>query len=200
MLDYDQDLTWYVEGSYGYDLNKFVSCQFFKDIVDSFNSPSKSGSFHFSHSQLLMEFRTSLGLFNDSFTLTSDAFAKQEDLIENRKFRTSTMGQFASNLGLVLYDCPYSEPKIKFFHNEDPISVPACKNGGKYCTLPEFKRVFKFLIDCNYNEVCKNGPSKSDGMQLVAIVLFMLIVVAALQKRTPTILRCKFLIKTYKKY
>ena len=157
LLDYYQDLHYYVKGGYGYPLNTYLPCQFYKDIVEAFDNPSTS-RFFFSHSHLLLAFRVSLGLFRDPFTLTASAFTDIPEQIDSRQFRISKIGQFANNVGLVLYNCPSSEPRIGFYHNEVPVTVPAC-GGAHFCTLSEFKSKFKDEIGCDFDAICGNNSS-----------------------------------------
>ena len=62
----------------------------------------KKGIFYFGHDGTMMPVTSLFGLFKDGTDLRADNY---EDLKRHRKFRTSIISPFSTNLNLVLYDC-----------------------------------------------------------------------------------------------
>ncbi len=96
------------------------------------------GTFYFSHSSSITTLLTLLGLYEDEAPLRHDNL----DEMGGRKYRSSLIGAFASNVGFVLYECE-EEPaeRVAVLHQEMPVKLPACKE--QLCGWDEFKEKFQ---------------------------------------------------------
>ena len=102
VLEYYADLGYWYKYGYGYKINGETSCQFMKDIKETFEKKKRRGTFYFDHEQGLLPFLTLLGLYKDDFTLTHDIYG--EEKVANRKWQSSRIGSFAQNTGFVFFD------------------------------------------------------------------------------------------------
>ena len=123
-----------------------MSCQFMKDLKETFEDGSQKGTFYFSHSEALLPFQSLLGLYQDDFKLTHDIYG--EDKTEKRKYRTSRIGSFAQNIGFVFFECSDNKNKILTLHQEKVVQLDECgKEVGEIgCDWEEFKKVFKVCV------------------------------------------------------
>ncbi|KAM9955958.1 hypothetical protein ACTFIW_002166 [Dictyostelium discoideum] len=118
----------------------------------------------FGHAETIIPFISLLGLYKDEQKLFANSSTEQ---IENRKFRTSVVSPYASNIAMFLFDCGSSDGfKILVQHNELPVLVPGCDE--IYCDYQQFKSIFKQGIDnfkwnsyCNINNNDGSGGSSS---------------------------------------
>lgn len=95
-----------------------------------------------------MKLLSHLGLYKDDLALTHKDFAKQ------RKFETSKIDAFASNIQFVLYECDDGEPKVLTMHQERVVTIPGCPQEG-LCKLSTMKSIFKESLDCDFDEICQ---------------------------------------------
>jgi len=148
VLEYHGDLKYYWINGYGNALNGDMSCQFVKDLSETFGDGKQKGTFYFSHSDSLLPFQSLLGLYDDGFDLTEDIFGEAKT--DNRKYRTSSIGTFAQNIGFVLFECENDEKKIVTLHQEKQVAIDVC--GGKMeCNWEEFKVAFAVRIQYSMN-------------------------------------------------
>ncbi|CAG7833584.1 unnamed protein product [Allacma fusca] len=152
ILEYRQDLEYYWVDGYGHELTYKQACAPIGDILDKFNmkvtnpqSPHKVTAY-FTHSGTILKFISHLGLFNDTEPLTSDNFLQHK----SRKWRTSFIDKFATNIAFVLFRCskPNSEPsyQIGALFQEHPINIPFC-NGNWICPLENFQTYFQSTVN-----------------------------------------------------
>ncbi|CAL8069920.1 unnamed protein product [Orchesella dallaii] len=138
VMEYRQDVEYYWIDGYGYRLTYEQACPTMQDIVnklsDKVSDPSApSVTAYFTHSGTLLKVITRLGLFNDSRPLLGDNFDHHRS---SRKWRTSFIDRFATNIAFVLYKCSETH-KVGLMFQEKPIPQPLCE--GKYlCPLEEF--------------------------------------------------------------
>ena len=123
---------------YGNELNADMSCQFMKDLSETFEDGKQKGTFYFSHSDALLPFQSLLGLYNDDFDLTNEKY----EVAENRTYRTSYIGTFAQNIGFVRFECDNNETKIITLHQEQKVALDVC-DGKVECDWNKFKEAFK---------------------------------------------------------
>ena len=116
-----------------------MSCQFTKDLKETFEEGNNKGTFYFSHSEALLPFQSLLGLYKDDFELTSDIYGNEE--ATKRKYRTSVIGSFAQNIGFVYFECKDNQSKILTLHQEKVVELDKC--GHVECDWEIFKDVFE---------------------------------------------------------
>lgn len=103
VLEYGEDLGYYYEAGYGFDMNKNILCETMQNLLkflisnDDDEAPARILISHSTAMQLVL---VSLGLYEDEIPLTRSNFAEQR----YRKWRTSTETAFASNLAVVRYE------------------------------------------------------------------------------------------------
>lgn len=93
-----------------------------------------------------MKLLSHLGLYKDDFVLTHKDFDKQ------RKFETSNIDAFASNIQFIMYECE-DEPKVLTMHQERIVRIPGCPQG--LCELSTLKKIFKESLECDFDEICQ---------------------------------------------
>ncbi|KYQ96649.1 multiple inositol polyphosphate phosphatase [Tieghemostelium lacteum] len=141
------------------------------DSISSSSSSSSSSSIvqtpprtilRFAHAETVIPFLTLLGLYNDTFTLMANSTAEQ---IANRKFRTSIISPYASNIGFFLLDCGEEGFKIKIEHNELAIQIPGCDS--LYCDYSQFTKLFEQVRQFDWNDYCdiSSGQPHKDSQE-----------------------------------
>lgn len=77
----------------------------------------------------------------------------------NRKWRTSFIDSFGSNLALLLSECPGKDFYVTAYAQEEPVILPGC--GGELCHFKDFNKAYGGLTEnCNLKEICDiNGSS-----------------------------------------
>ncbi|XP_044758615.1 multiple inositol polyphosphate phosphatase 1-like isoform X2 [Coccinella septempunctata] len=142
-FEYYEDLKYYWIDGYGYNLNHKQACVAFDDVVSFFNSKSSypKATVYFTHSGTLLKVMSHFGLYKEDQPLTENNF---NDKVDNRTFRVSRIGSFATNLALVLMDCE-GTPKILALHQERIVRLPSCPT-----------------TTCEFEEICDNGTDETD--------------------------------------
>ena len=119
MLEYREDLEYYWQDGYGYKINTEQGCVLVRDAVENFRNitmggaagtTEENGIFYFTHSGTILKLLSYLGLYKESVNeQTGIRPALRHDnyeIMKNaRKWRTSFIDPFASNVGLVLKKC-----------------------------------------------------------------------------------------------
>ncbi|XP_071040371.1 multiple inositol polyphosphate phosphatase 1 isoform X2 [Parasteatoda tepidariorum] len=153
VMEYADDIEDYYKRSYGNDVNYEQACPLIKYIIDLFRSYEKTKknkvALHFSHAGALTRIFAALGMFKDERKLTAEDFCA----LNNRKWRTSNVVPFNTNLAFVLYDC---KGKLKFLtmHNEKPIAIAGCEV-NKLCSLETFYDEYNSkATDCDLKKIC----------------------------------------------
>ncbi|KAK9888116.1 hypothetical protein WA026_000389 [Henosepilachna vigintioctopunctata] len=154
-LEYYEDLKYYWIDGYGYDLNHKQACVVLNEI-DSFLSSKNQypkSTVYFTHSGTLLKLISHLELYKEDKPLTRHNF---NDKVDNRLFRVSRVGCFATNLALVLFDCQ-GVPKVLTLHQERIVKLPSCPNSD-LCEYSKFIEHYKGVTDtCNFDELCSNN-------------------------------------------
>ena len=128
-----------------------------KDIISNVDrmTSSKENQVVLNFGPSVMPLLTSLGLYKDK-DLTSKDWPTTKHL-----WKTSNIGAFSSNIGILMFDCMQREKRIKksidssrvmIFHQERPVRVPAC--GGLVCPLERFLDSFRHLALIDFNLTC----------------------------------------------
>ena len=131
-------------------------------------------SAYFTHSSAIQLFLVSLQYGKDDTSLRADNY----DQMKYRKFKTSLLSPFASNVAVVKYECA-NDPKrfkVQFFLNEKPLNFDWCNIG--LCDLDQvIDRYRNFLnTDCS-NYYCGGSfasslnPITFNKMMVYAILL-----------------------------
>lgn len=139
IFEYAKDMEeWYLGGP-STTLNHRLACELVQDMLKKLDTlEGQTTIAYFSHSTTLQLFLTALGVAADDLPLLADNFEAQA----NRKWQTSQLSPFATNVAAVRYDCA-SGPKIQFWLNEKPINFDWCTNG--LCDLADVKGKFATL-------------------------------------------------------
>lgn len=124
------------------------------------------GVFYFGHTPNILSIVTRLGIGKDSTQLLSTNFEQ----MRNRKWRTSYIDPFASNVISVLYKCKNGY-KVMILLNEH--AVPMGREQCRICPWESIENQFNSIISnntsCNLN-ICKNSASFTSIS--LAIVIF----------------------------
>lgn len=91
---------------------------------------------YFGHATTIQLFLTALGVREGDSLLTENNFAD----MQNRKWKSSEISSFASNLAVVKYNCT-PDPIVKFFLNERPLEFDWCDEKG-LCKLSEINKEY----------------------------------------------------------
>lgn len=103
-------------------------------------------------------------MFKDSEPLLAQNF--QQHL--NRKFKSSLLTPFASNVAFVLNDCNNEDYKISVLVNELPVGklnagklacVSSDEMNESICNYHDLKLLLSDSLESNFEELCKNEKS-----------------------------------------
>lgn len=102
VMEYGEDLGYYYEAGYGFDMNKNILCEAMQNMLqflrnDNEDAPARILISHSTSMQLVL---VALGLYEDEIPLTRSNFAEQH----SRNWRTSRQTAFASNLAVIRYE------------------------------------------------------------------------------------------------
>lgn len=157
VMEYYEDLEYFWQDGYGYPLNYRQACVHMQDLVQNFRNVSlglieENGVFYFSHSGTMLKFFAYLGLFKDEVPLRHDNYEE----MKSRRFRTSKMDAFASNVVFVLQKCRGGNHKVGMFVNEVLTVIPGCFE--LWCDYEAFENAFKASLDkCDFEKICDNS-------------------------------------------
>lgn len=146
ILEYSEDIQFYYRKSHGSPMNLRLGCSTFVDMtkrLDENHSPPKV-ILYFTHSTLIYLMLTLFGTINDSSALRADNYKK----MEHRKFQSSKICPFGSNIAAVKYVCSDLSEKVLFMHNQKRLNISWCDDG--VCDWNDFKsRYFEYVYgDC----------------------------------------------------
>ncbi|CAB0036380.1 unnamed protein product [Trichogramma brassicae] len=163
ILEYTEDLEEYYKSGPGREVNAKLGCPLLNDMFDHFKNLERGnfnneprGIFYFAHSTTLLNLLSSLDIRKDTTPLLSHNYHS----MERRRFKTSEIDAFASNLVAVFYRCSELQPnKVMFFLNEQPVYLDGCSVG--LCDWEYLKGRFGREADkCNL-DFCYNVASSS---------------------------------------
>jgi hypothetical protein len=100
IMEYLEDLEYYWIDGPGFEITRKIACRTVDDMLNQLDpsNSKQSLSFYFTHSGTMLKLLTFLELYRDDFHLTADKWNYQ------RKWRTSHIDSFASNIIAVLYE------------------------------------------------------------------------------------------------
>ncbi|KAL4219882.1 PHOsphatase [Mactra antiquata] len=195
VMEYSSDLENYYESSYGHPFNAKIACPLLDNMLTTMEiSGDKSRDFdsipqdnangylaakiYEGHSGTMLPLMTKLGLFNDSEPLKSS----NREKMKNRKFRTSHITPFSSNIAFVVYSCDDKlssnhdrEMMVKLFVNELPVTIPACNN--EVCTLQSVLDYFKDIRGdkCDLEKLCEIKPVSEASRHIPVTFLYLIV-------------------------
>lgn len=174
-LEYLYDLeTYYVRG-YGRELNKRLECAAVKDLIQHLKTDSEPNAVaYFTHSQSILLLLTALQAAKDSEPLRADNYYS----MSRRKWRTSEISAFATNLAVVKYSCPndVEHEKVMFFLNEKPLYFDWCKVG--LCNLSEIKERYREYTEANCDEYFCSGINAAQPLTTYALYVLTIPTIA----------------------
>lgn len=99
----------------------------------------------------------SLQYAKDDTNLRADNFEQ----MKNRKFKTSVLSPFASNIAVVKYDCATDSKrhKVQFFLNEKPMNFDWCNIG--LCDLELVVEKYRNFLNADCSNLFCGGSSAS---------------------------------------
>ncbi|XP_061402196.1 multiple inositol polyphosphate phosphatase 1-like [Musca vetustissima] len=151
ILEFAEDLEYYWNDGYGYDLTHRIACPAIQNMFKHIDphSPLPNSTFYFTHSGTLLKLLAHLGLYKDPNPLT------HQDLGKQRKWRTSQIDAFATNVAFVLYECDNEAPMVLTMHQERIVHIPGCPQDSDLCSLNTLRQLFATSLDnCNFDEMC----------------------------------------------
>ncbi|XP_055322266.1 multiple inositol polyphosphate phosphatase 1-like [Sitodiplosis mosellana] len=173
-LEYLEDLQKYYKSSYGRELNSRIQCAAVNDMLhhlETNNLPKTVA--YFTHSKAIVLLLTALRFFKDSDSLRADNYYS----MSQRKWRSSYILPFASNLVAIKYDCPndMERDKVMFFLNEKPITdLDWCKVG--LCNLADVKERYKKFTQANCDEYyCTDSGASSILASIILPLIAMIL-------------------------
>lgn len=157
LMEYREDLEYYWVDGPAYSITRDQSCPLLHDLYINFNRVIQgeepyNGVFYFSHSGTVLKLLALLGLYEDKQPLLSDNY---EDMINERDWKTSFIGPFASNVAFALQKCGEKESdfKVGVFVNEKLTSLPNCE---LWCPWETFINLYPSLKVCQFDKICDN--------------------------------------------
>ncbi|CAG9783864.1 unnamed protein product [Diatraea saccharalis] len=147
VLEYYHDLKHYWMDSYGHNLTYKQACMAIKTMFEDFKKKSEPhATFLFAHSGTLLKILTHMQLYKPSAPLTGHTIDKK------RKWKTSDIDCFASNLAFVLYKCEDGN-KVLTLHQENIIRLPMCEHD--LCPLEHLEKHFhESIYNCDFTDMC----------------------------------------------
>ncbi|XP_017054892.2 multiple inositol polyphosphate phosphatase 1 [Drosophila ficusphila] len=156
-LEFFEDLEYYWNDGYGYELTHRIACPAIADMFASISNPEipespprANATLYFTHSGTLLKLLAHLGLARDKNPLTHKNFSSE------RRWRTSQIDAFATNLAFLRYDCEKEEPQVLVLHQERVVRLPSCPQDMDLCPLGTLRRIFaKSVENCDVKELCR---------------------------------------------
>ncbi|XP_037726994.1 multiple inositol polyphosphate phosphatase 1 [Drosophila subpulchrella] len=153
-LEFFEDLEYYWNDGYGYELTHRIACPAIADMFAALSSSTEerraNATLYFTHSGTLLKLLAHLGLARDKKPLTHKHFASE------RRWRTSQIDAFATNLAFLRYDCDKEEPQVLVLHQERVVRLPGCPQDKDLCPLATLRRLYAKSVDhCNVEELCR---------------------------------------------
>ncbi|PSN34766.1 Multiple inositol polyphosphate phosphatase 1 [Blattella germanica] len=178
LLEYREDLEDYYQAGYGNDLNIKLGCPPVKDFMDRFRqieerNPQPAGVFYFSHRPMVQMVLSRLDIAKDEEHLTHSNY----NLMKNRRWRTSKISSFSTNLAAVFFKCETGEMhRVMFFIGEKLYNYKGCNVG--LCNWSFVKQKFEHIANECSLDFCSsdwNGAKQIHGSSLSLIVVAVFI-------------------------
>ncbi|KAE9536777.1 hypothetical protein AGLY_006839 [Aphis glycines] len=175
ILEYIEDLKYYYANGYGNSIGESMGCPIVKDLIDNFKNLARGkngplGLFYFGHSPNVLSVVARLGIGKDNTPLLSTNFEQ----MKTRKWRTSFIDPFASNVIAVFYKCRDGN-KAMIFLNEH--SIPMGKDDCRSCPWEPIEAQFNAITSNNQTcnlDMCKNSAILSSINLVVVIFAYVI--------------------------
>lgn len=180
ILEYSRDLYYYYTTGYGSDINMKLGCPLVRDMIERFSKLEEttqgqpSGIFYFTHEKQISMLSSRLGFNRDLKPPTHDNYNE----MEKRKFRSSFILPFASNIMAVFYKCISGEEnQIMFYQNEKVVNYEECNVG--LCSWKYIKAKFADIVkpeNCN-TDFCTINKNEATRFHQVYWLITLIILV-----------------------
>lgn len=151
-LEFAEDLKYYWNDGYGYELTHRIACPAIADMFAAIDTlqPRANATFYFTHSGTLLKMLAHLGVAKDERPLT------HKDFEMKRLWRTSEIDAFATNLAFVRYNCIEREPQVLAMHQERVIRLPGCPQDEDLCPLSTLRANYADSVErCDFEALCQ---------------------------------------------
>ncbi|GBP36669.1 Multiple inositol polyphosphate phosphatase 1 [Eumeta japonica] len=164
-LEYIDDIRHFYKNGYGSEINCQLGTTALKVLFERFEAVydgvGKNFVGYFTHDTMMEMVFCAMGLFRDDFNVTGAV------RWPTRKWRTSLISPFATNLIAVMYKCTtaresVAERMVQFFHNERELAV--CAGGA--CSWEQFEDKFRVYANATL-EFCEPSDDSSPDSQKV---------------------------------
>lgn len=100
IMEYLEDMEYFYIDGPGFEITRKVACKTVNDIITHLNpnDNDRKISFKFTHSGTILKLLTFLELYQDDFQLSG------ERIDDDRKWKTSHIDSFATNIKIILYE------------------------------------------------------------------------------------------------
>lgn len=171
ILEYAEDIQFYYRKSHGSHMNLRLACPTFVDMIQHLNkndSTSPKVILYFTHSTLIYLLLTILGTIDDAIMLKSDNYKE----MQYRKFQSSKICPFGSNIAAIKYECDDSIDKVLFLHNQKRLNISWCDSG--LCNWSDFKLKYSEFIsgDCE-TMFCSSGLTVNLKLSIIFISIII---------------------------
>lgn len=156
--EYMEDMEYYYKDGYGYQVNHDQACVALKDMVEHLLNPDDpTAVFYFTHSGTLLKLVSHLGLYKDKEPLRHNTSNWNK-----RKWRTSHIDAFGTNLAFIRYSCGDDGEKILTMHQERPVILPGCPTSSPLCPLDVFLDNYADSLSCDFDTICSLADPKTE--------------------------------------
>lgn len=151
VLEYMEDLKYYWVDGYGHELTYQQACPAFGDMISHLDISNQypKATIYFTHSGTLLKMLAHMGLYKDQEALRSTNYNK----MTNRKWRTSLIDAFGTNLAFVLFNCNGNQ-EILTLHQENIVRLPPCPDSD----LCDYNKILDYyshsLKKCDFTAMC----------------------------------------------
>jgi len=167
-LEYGSDLRNYYQRSTGNPIHVQWSAGLLQKINESFGDAmadptpfevKQKAHIRFTHESIIFPLTAILNLDSDPISVMKSN--SSEETIQNRKFRTSKISPFASNLAFVLYNCSSSKSdsdfRVRLIQNEQDVYFPGCDT-DLLCPIKKWREIYSTELNIDFHQVCKPKP------------------------------------------
>jgi len=155
----------------GRNINAKQTCPLVGDLLDKVKSSVKNHKevktyLHFTHAGVIKRLYPGLGLFNDLGSGHSPKSDEAVCLNDNRKWKSSLITPFSSNIAVVLYKCKNKDKtgdkndkkngkyKMLTLVQQNPVIINGCDS--EFCSVDKFIDSYQTMAsNCDLNEICK---------------------------------------------
>ncbi|XP_016837275.1 multiple inositol polyphosphate phosphatase 1 [Nasonia vitripennis] len=167
IMEYREDLNYYYCCGPGREISAKVGCPLLSDMFQHFkrlasgSTNEPKGVFYFAHTMTLQTFLSALKIGYEPQPPLASNYASSA----NRKYRTSILGPFATNVVAVFYRCNGAKPtnKVTFHVAERLTPLVSCNEDGT-CDWESLEREFEDQVNSCDMEFCNKKPTDEEEM------------------------------------